>query len=153
MARRKKTTRKRTGKKKTVFLYGIVVFVVGLLLGIVAVAPGSMGAFGRFVDQKFLEVAFGRAPILPGIYCMGVGLALLAGRKKLKLVIGLTCLFISALVIADALLSTTQATTTGSDLKQGVPIGNYLRSTAIGVIGSAGLVLLTLAILLCGVSY
>lgn len=151
MTRRKKTTRKRAGKKKTVFVYGFVISIVGLLLVIVAVAPGSMGVVGKFVDQKFFKVSFGRASILSGIYCMGVGLTLLAGRKKLKVVIGLTCLFISALVIADALLASTQATATGTELKQAVPVGYFLRSTAVNVIGSAGLVLLTLATAFCGI--
>ena len=151
MARRKKTTRKRSGKKESVILYGIAISVVGLLLIIVAVAPGSMRAVGRFVDQKFLKVVFGKAPILPGIYCMGVGLALLLGRKKLKLIAGLTCLFISSLVVADALLAPTQTTSAGSELRQGVPIGYFLCSNAVSVIGNAGLVLLTLAIGLCGI--
>jgi energy-coupling factor transporter ATP-binding protein EcfA2 len=156
MARKKKTSgrgsvRKTAGKSKAVIVYGIVLSAIGLTLVIVSLAPASMGALGRFMDERLLTVAFGRASILAGGYCLGFGIALLAARRKLKILAGLTCLFVPALVIADALLSAAPAAVPGSELRHAVPLGHFLRSTAAGFVGGAGLVLLTTVILLCGI--
>ncbi len=94
-------------------------------------------------------MVFGRAPILPGVYCLGFGLVLLAGRNKLKLVTGLSCLFLPALVIADAVLSATSET--ASEMEHAVPVGHLLRSATTSLIGSAGLVMLGFVVLLSGI--
>jgi len=156
MARRKTTTKKRSVGKKTamkrrVLVCGILISAIGILLIVIALVPTSMGAVGRFMDEKLLTVLFGRASILPGVYCLGFGLVLLAGRNKLKCVAGLTCLFTPALVIADAFLSATPAAEASSEIRYSVPIGHFLHSTAASVVGSAGLVVLTFAMLLVGV--
>jgi len=80
---------------------------------------------------------------------LGLGLALLVVRNKWKPIAGLTCLFLPALVIADAWLAGAPAT--GSDTAHAVPLGHLLRSAGTSFIGSTGLVLLSSALLLGGV--
>ncbi|MFC1780761.1 DNA translocase FtsK [Planctomycetota bacterium] len=156
MARRKKNAKQRsagkeTVRKKRIFVSGILFTALGILLVVIAFAPASMGAIGRLIDEKFLTVLFGKASILSGLYCLGFGLVLLAVQNKSKCIIGLTCLFIPALVIADALFPTTQTAVTASVVEPGVPIGHFLSSKTMSFAGSAGLVLLIFAFLLCGI--
>jgi hypothetical protein len=154
MAHREKTSKRKLAGRKTArkgpaLVRGVLVSAVGILIIIISLVPASLGAVGRLIDEDFLTVLFGRAPILPGVYCLGFGLVLLVGRNKLGYIAGLTCLFLPALVIADALLSARPET--ASEIKHAVPIGHLLRSATTSFIGGAGLVMLSSALLLCGI--
>ncbi|TFG46000.1 MAG: DUF87 domain-containing protein [Candidatus Brocadiia bacterium] len=156
MVRRKKTTEKKSGdkkaaKKKTTFICGILLSAIGILFIIVAILPASVGTVGRFLHDRFLIVAFGRASVLAGVYCLGLGFVLLAVKSKVKYFAALTCLFIPALVITDVLFSTTQEAQAGAVVVHGAYIGYIFRSTATNFVGSAGLVLLSCAVSLCGI--
>jgi len=156
MVRRKKTTEKKSGdkkaaKKKTTFICGILLSAIGILFIIVATLPASVGTVGRFLHDRFLIVAFGRASVLAGVYCLGLGFVLLAVKSKVKYFAALTCLFIPALVITDVLFSTTQEAQADAAVVHGAYIGYVIRSTAMNFIGSAGLVLLLCAVSLCGI--
>jgi len=154
MAHREKTSKRRPAGRKAAskgpaWVRGVLVSAVGILLIISARTPTSLGAVGRWIDEAFLTVWFGKAPILPGAYCLGLGLVLLVGRNKLRYIAGLTCLFLPALVMADAWLPATPET--ASEIEQAVPLGHLLRSATTSFIGSAGLVMLSSALLLCGI--
>jgi len=156
MVRRKKTIEKRSGgkkasKKKPIFICGILLSVIGLLFIIVALLPASVGTVGRFLHERFLMVVFGRASILAGVYCLGLGFVLLLVKNKVKYIAALTCLFIPALVITDVLFSTIQEARDGAVVVHGAYIGHVIRSTATNFVGSAGLVLLLCAFSLCGI--
>lgn len=156
MAIRKKTTKKQTDKKKVAgknptFIFGIILSAIGILFIVIALLPGSVGSAGQFVYERILMPAFGRASILAGLYCLGIGFVLLVLKNKVKYAVGLTCLFISALVITDVLFSTTQEAEAGAEVVPGAYIGHLIRSTATNFIGSAGLVLLLCAFSLCGI--
>lgn len=148
---KKRPVRKRAGKKKPATVGGVLLSSIGLLFVVVALVPGSLGAVGRFTDERFLIVVFGRASILAGIYCLGLGFVLLAVQSKVKYATGLTCLFALALMIADALLSTTQLTESGVAEEPGVYLGYVFRLAMMRFVGSTGIVLLSLALLLCGI--
>jgi len=153
MGRSKKATGKGSRakaviKKNPAFICGILLCVIGVLFIFVAISPASVGKVGRVVDERFLASLFGRASVLAGAYCLGLGLVLLIVKAKVKYIVGLTCLFIPALVIADVLLGTTQGAEAGEAV---VHVGYVLRSTTTNYIGTAGTVLLMLAFALCGV--
>ena len=101
------------------------------------------------MNENFLSVVFGTAAILAGVYCLGLGLVLLVGRNKWRYIAGLTCLLLPALVIAEVWFSGTPET--ASEMKHAVPIGHLLRSAGTNLIGSAGLVMLSSALVLCGI--
>jgi hypothetical protein len=154
MAHQEKTSKRRpagrrAARKGPAWVRGALVSAVGILLIIIARAPTSLGAVGRWIDEGFLTEWFGRAPILPGAYCLGWGLVLLVGRNKLRYIAGLTCLFLPALVMADAWLPAMPET--ASEIEQAVPLGHLLRVAATKLIGSAGLVMLSSALLLSGI--
>ncbi len=154
MAYREKTSKRRPAERRTVrkgpaWVRGALVSAVGILLIIISYEPTSLGAVGRWVDAKFLSVVFGQAKILAGVYCLGCGLALLVGRSKWKYIAGLTCWFLAALVIADVWLSAKAEA--GSEVAHAVPLGYLLRSAGTNFIGSAGLVMLSSALVLAGV--
>ena len=147
-----KSSRARTViKKNPVVICGILLCVIGILFIVIALSPANVGKVGRLMHERFLAAVFGRASVLAGAYCMGLGLVLLVVRAKVKYIVGLTCLFIPALVITDVLLGKTPDTETGEAAVHGAYIGHVLRSTATNHIGNAGLVLLLIALLLCGV--
>ena len=155
MGRSKKATGKGSRvkaviKKNPAFICGILLCVIGVLFIFVAISPASVGKVGRVVDERFLASLFGRASVLAGAYCLGLGLVLLIVKAKVKYTVGLTCLFIPALVIADVLLGTTQGAEAGEAVVHGAYVGYVLRSTTTNYIGTAGTVLLMLAFALCG---
>jgi len=152
MARSSKTGKKKSKtktfiKKHPAVVSGILLCLFGIFLLIVAVSSTSAGKVGRLLDEKFLTPLFGRGAVLAGLYCLGIGTVLLIVKTKVKCIAGLTCLFIPALVIADALLGKT----TDEAVVHGVYLGHVLRSTVTGFIGGAGLVLVLIALLLCGI--
>jgi DNA segregation ATPase FtsK/SpoIIIE, S-DNA-T family len=151
---RKKTIATQSLRKKSkrnhTLIYGISFSVIGIFLIIVSLVPSGMGVVGQFLDEKFLTILFGRASILAGIYCLVFGLILLVFQNKLKYIIGLTCLFIPTLIIADFLLSTTQITDTTTEVKPRVLIGHFLQSKIEGFLGNTGLILLICLFLLFG---
>jgi len=154
MAHREKTSKRKPAGRKAArkgpaWVRGVLVAAVGILLIIISRVPASLGAVGRLIDEDFLTVLFGRAAILAGVYCLGFGLVLLVGRNKLRYIAGLTCLFLPALVVADAWLSATPET--ASEIEHAVPLGYLLRSAATNFIGSAGLVMLSSALVLSGI--
>ena len=156
MGRSKKAARKGSRaktilKKNPAVICGILLCVIGILFVVVALSPASLGKVGRLIHERFLAAVFGRASVLTGAYCLGLGLVLLVARAKVKYIAGLTCLFISTLVITDVLLGATQGAETDEAAAHGVCIGHVLRSTAKNYLGSAGLVLLLLALLGCGI--
>ena len=152
MVRRKKTTgSKKAAKKKTAFICGILLSVIGILFIVVALLPASVGKVGLFLHERFLMVVFGRASVLAGAYCLGLGFVLLLVKSKAKYIAALTCLFIPVLVITDVLFSTTQEADAGTAVVHGAYIGNVIRSTATNYIGTAGLVLLLCAFSLGGI--
>jgi S-DNA-T family DNA segregation ATPase FtsK/SpoIIIE len=138
-------------KKHPALVSGIVLCLLGIFQVIIAIAPASAGKAGRLLDKRFLSPIFGRGAALAGIYCLGVGLVLLVARAKAKCIAGLTCLFIPALVIADALLGKTTGNNTDESVVQGIYLGHVLRSTITGYIGGVGLVLVLIILLLCGI--
>ncbi|MHC4355681.1 MAG: DNA translocase FtsK [Planctomycetota bacterium] len=156
MARRKKTARKESRaktmlKKNPAVVCGILLCVIGVVFVLVALSPASTGKVGGLIYDRFLAVVFGRASLLAGVYCVGLGLVLLVARARVKYIAGLTCLFIPALVIADALLGTTQSGDSGETTVHGANLGYLLRSAAANYIGGAGTVLLLIAVALCGI--
>jgi hypothetical protein len=156
MARKKKTVKKRSvrtrnSKRNSTIIIGLLLSLTGILFVSVGLVPGSLGAAGRFINERFLTAVFGKASILAGVYCLGFGLVLLVGQNKLKFVAALTCLFIPVLVITDALFSAMSPTETVSEIKYTIPIGYFLRTTTSSFIGNVGLFVLTFTILLCGI--
>ena len=156
MGRRKKTAKKESRaktilKKNPAAVCGILLCVTGIVFVLVALSPASTGKVGQFIYERILAEVFGRASVLAGVYCVGLGLALLVIKARVKYIAGLTCLFIPALVIADALLGTTQSGDSGETAVHGAYLGYLLRSTAANYIGGAGTVLLLIAVALCGI--
>jgi hypothetical protein len=155
MARKKKNTRqdlkgrKLLGKRSNL-IYGIIISFLGIFLVLISVVPSSTGAAGRLINEKFLTALFGRVSILAGLYCLCIGIVLLATKKKLKFIAGLTCLFIPALVISDVLFSASQTTENTSAAEPEALLGHFLRTTTSSVIGNTGLIVLISAILLSG---
>ena len=138
-------------KKNPAVVCGILLCVIGAVFVLAALSPTSTGKVGRLIYERFLAVVFGRASVLAGVYCLGLGLVLLVVRARVKYIAGLTCLFIPALVIADTLLGTTQSADSGEAAVHGAYLGHVLRSTAANYIGGAGTVLFMVAVALCGV--
>jgi len=156
MVRRKKSMEKKSGgkkasKKKTTFICGIILSAIGILFIIISLLPASVGTVGRFLHDRFLMVTFGRASVMAGVYCLGLGFVLLWVKSKVKYFVALTCLFIPVLVITDVLFSTTQEAQAGDVVVHGAYIGYIFRSTATNFVGSAGLVLILCAFSLCGI--
>lgn len=155
MARRKKNDKqdlkgKKLSRKRSNLIYGIIISFVGIFLVLISVVPSSTGAAGRFINEKFLTALFGGASILAGLYCLCIGIVLLAAKNKVKFIAGLTCLFISALVISDVLFSASQTTDNTSAAEPKALLGHFLRTTTSNVIGNTGLIVLISAILLSG---
>jgi len=150
-AKKRNLKNKRAAKKKAVFLAGILLSVIGIFLLTVALVPASAGQAGRFLHTRFLTVLFGRASILAGLYCLGIGIVLLIAKNKVQYFAGLTCMFLPSLVVANALFTTTQTTYDGVVTVHGVYVGHLFRSATTRFIGSAGLVLLSVASFICGV--
>ncbi|MBN1972068.1 MAG: DNA translocase FtsK [Sedimentisphaerales bacterium] len=142
--------RKKSSRKKSILIYGILLAVTGILFIFISLFPSSMGVAGRFIDEKFLAVSFGKASILAGVYCLCIGLLLLFVQKRFKYIAGLTCLFVPALIVADVLLTASQAADNNSEAESAVPIGHFLRLTISDFIGNIGLIVLIITILLCG---
>jgi DNA segregation ATPase FtsK/SpoIIIE, S-DNA-T family len=155
MARRKKNTgqdfkgRKLSGKRSNL-IYGIIISFIGIFLVLISVVPSSTGAAGRFINEKLLTALFGGVSILAGLYCLCIGIVLLAAKNKWKFIAGLTCLFIPALVISDVLFSASQTADNTSAAKPEALLGHFLRTTTSSVIGNTGLIVLISAILLSG---
>lgn len=138
-------------RKKACFIAGILLVIIGIFLLTVALLPENAGQVGRFLDARFLSALFGRASILAGLYCLGIGLVLLIAKNRLKYCAGLTCLLLPALVVADALFTTTRDVQEGVIVVHGAYLGHLFRSETIRFIGSAGLVLLSVTFFICGV--
>ena len=154
MAYRERTSKRRAAERKTAgkapaLVRGALVCILGILLIMISRAPASLGAVGRWVDGNFLSPVFGTAAMVAGVYCLGLGLVLLVARNKWRYGAGLTCLFLPALVIADAWFSGTPEA--GSEVERALPIGHFLRSAGTDFIGSAGLVMLSSALVLAGI--
>lgn len=137
-------------KKHPTFVSGILLCLFGIFMIIIAISPPSAGKVGRLIDERFLSPVFGRGAVLAGLYCLGIGIVLLLVRAKVKFITGLTCLFIPALVITDALLGKTPGNNTDEAVVHGIYLGHVLRSTATGFIGGAGLVLFLIILILFG---
>ena len=150
-AAKKKSRAKTILEKNPAVIYGILFCVIGILFVVVALSPASVGKVGQLIHERFLATVFGRASILAGVYCLGLGLVLLVGRAKVKYIAGLTCLFIPALILSDVLLGTTQRAEPDEAMVYDSYLGHVLRSTATNYIGSTGTALLMLAFLLCGI--
>ena len=132
-------------------IYGVVLSTIGVIFIVVSLLPTNVGRIGQFLHERFLSLVFGRSSIPAGLYCVGLGFVLLVARKKVKYLLALTCLFIPLLVVIDVLFSTTHETEVGHVIEHGAYLGYVLRSTTTNLIGSAGLVLLCCAVLLCGI--
>lgn len=137
-------------EKNPAVICGILLCVIGILFVVIALSPASTGKVGRLIQERFLAVVFGRASVLAGAYCLGLGLVLLVVKAKVKYIAGLTCLFIPALAITDMLIGTTQGAEADEAVVHGAYLGYVLHSTAANYIGSAGTVLLLIAFVLAG---
>jgi DNA segregation ATPase FtsK/SpoIIIE, S-DNA-T family len=154
MAGRKKNIKqdqkgRKASKKRSIIIYGILLALVGILLVFISLFPSGMGVAGRFIDEKFLSITFGKASILMGLYCLFTGLFLLFVKKKIKYITGLTCLLIPSLIIMDVLL-TAKTIDNNSEVEAASPIGHFLRFTLSDFIGNIGLVVSIIIVVLCG---
>ncbi len=156
MGRSKKVARRESRvktivKKNPAAICGILLCVIGVLFIVVGLYPAGTGKAGRLIHERFLAVVFGRASVLAGAYCLGLGLVLLVVKARVRHIVGLTCLFIPTLVITDALLGTAHGAETDEALVHGAYLGYVLRSTAANYIGGAGTALLMTVLGLVGI--
>ena len=134
-------------RKRPAVVCGIALSAIGILLLVIVLVPGNIGKLGQWVQERFLTVVFGKASVLAGVYCLGLGLVLLAARKRMRFFAALTCLFIPALVFADVFFSTTQPAPDSVEVAHSVYIGYVLRM----VLMYTGLAALSLGLLFCGI--
>ncbi|MCF7972255.1 MAG: DUF87 domain-containing protein [Phycisphaerae bacterium] len=150
----KKQMRNAAGKppffKRPDWICGLVLSVLGLFFLIVTLMPNSVGSAGQWINDRILIGLFGKAAILAGLYCLGIGTDLLFVKRKILFAAGLTCLMVPALVVADAIF-TQKVDDPLAPIIHGSYLGYLFRAPIQGVIGTAGLTLVTLAIFMCGV--
>ncbi|NQV34521.1 MAG: DNA translocase FtsK 4TM domain-containing protein, partial [Phycisphaeraceae bacterium] len=158
MAFRKKTAKKRTRNsalkkpflKRPHIVVGILLLLLGLSLLVVALVPKSVGSAGQWLNDRFLVALFGKASLLAGLYCLGLGAGLLFLKRKILWSTGLTCLLFPTLVLANALFTQTSEDPLAPVI-HGAYLGHLFSAMISRYIGTAGLTLVSLAIFLCGV--
>jgi len=156
MARKKKTAQKKsTGKrpfwKRPSVITGLILICVGAFLLAVAKVPDQVGSLGLKVHEHFLNALFGKASLLAGLLCVGLGIVLLLVKRKIMATVGLICLCIPTLVIVDArFVETAPADAVTPDLP-GAYLGYIMRVRITEYIGLAGLVMVMGIVLLVGI--
>jgi len=153
MAYRKKSTKKRGQTpflKRPHIIGGIALSILGLFFLLVALMPNSVGSIGRWLNDRLLVGLFGKASLLAGLYCLGLGAGLLCVKHRILCVTGLTCLVLPTLVLADVVF--TQTSDAGeAPVIHGAYLGYLFRSFIGQYIGTAGVILVFLGIFLCGI--
>ncbi len=129
---------------------GLVLICAGTFFAAVAIVPDQVGSLGLKVHEHFLNTFFGRASILAGLLCVGLGIVFLLARQKVRTAIGLICLCIPTLVMVDAwFVQAAPADEFTPDIP-GAYLGYVLRLHITEYIGLAGLVLVMGIIFLLG---
>ncbi len=158
MAFRKRTVKKQarmSAHKKPFFkrphiIAGMLLLVCGLALLVVALMPRSVGSAGEWLHDRFLVALFGKASLLAGLYCTGLGAGLLFLKRKVLWGTGLTCLLLPTLVLTNTLFTQT-AEDPLAPVIHGVYLGHLISVPIARYAGTAGLTIVSMAIFLCGV--
>jgi S-DNA-T family DNA segregation ATPase FtsK/SpoIIIE len=150
MGRKKRSTSRKRDGRRTALIAGITLTVVSVFLLSAAVVPAGTGPVGRFVHARFLAPLFNKVTTLPGLYAAAVGIVLLWAQRRVRCIVGLTCLLFVAVIAAELLLSDEEALAFHLEGGHGAYLGFLLHVPITRLIGHVGLTLMLGAVLLAG---
>lgn len=155
MPAKKKSTRKRGSVSQKSFfkrpstITGIVLCVLGLFFIIVDLSKGSsVGPVGKWLYDGVLFGVFGKAALLVSVYMITIGLGVLFSKRKLPCLSGQTCLMVAVLIFTNLMFTVDK--NPDAPVVHGAYLGYLLGALIQKSIGTAGLILVALVILIAG---